>query len=343
VRGVELPLKGATLALAGAAIYLTTLVVAERGRADSAAEQRPSLEAQVRNLESARSQSVKRASLASSAAAPASPVRASAPSAAPANSAPEGRGSFALPGPTLQEQLARLADPTMRATMLQIRKSRERELLPGLRQELRLSPEEENEFLAVIGEQDLRTEEREIRDALEDRRSSDEVEALDSDLQQRLAALLGEERSKRWDDYQATLPERRNVIDLRSRLGENASLSEAASRQLTEAMHDERVRFAAETRKLSGSKGYDDSPERARLNSEDLPARLKFREEQIARTAEYYARIRERAAAFLSVQQLQRLEDLHESNLANLRANLVRGRSVETEMNRLRAAAPAEH
>ena len=97
------------------------------------------------------------------------------------------------------------------------------------------------------------------------------------------------------------------------------------------------------TRKLSGSKGYDDSPEYARLNSEDLSARLKFREEQIARTVEYYARIRERAAAFLSAQQMQRLESLHESRLANLRANLIRGRTVETEMNRLRTAASVEH
>lgn len=341
MRGVELLLKGATLAFAGAAIYLTTLVVAERGRAESAAQQRQSLEARVQSLERARSQSIKQASLGSSAA-PVSPARASAPSPAPASSASQGPRSFALPGPTLQEQLARFADPAMRATMLQIRKAREREFLPGLRQELRLSPEEEDEFLAVIGEQDLRTEEREIRDALEGRRSADEAEALDADLQQKLDALLGENRRKSWDDYQETLPERRNVIDLRARL-RDASLSDAASKQLTEAMHDERVRFAAETRRLSGSKGYDDSPEYARLNSEEVSARLKFREEQIARTVEYYARIRERAASFLSVQQLQRLEDIHESKLANLRANLVRGRGVEAEMNRLRAATPAEH
>jgi hypothetical protein len=243
----------------------------------------------------------------------------------------------------LQERLARFADPTMRATMLQLRQARERDLNPGLRQELRLSSEEEDQLLALLGEQDLRDEEQELRDALEGRRSTNDKAELDDDVENKLETLLGEERQKRWDAYQDTLPERRSIIDLRSRLGD-ATLSEAAARQLTEAMRDERARFAAETRQIAGANSYNDSyPESARLNSEDLAARLKFREEQIARTVEYYARIRERAAAFLSVRQLQQLADIHESKIANLRANLLRGRKVEEEMKRLSAAPPPDH
>lgn len=336
--GVELTLKAATLALAGAAIYLTTLLVAERGRATSAAEQRQSLEARAQGLERARAQSSEQVSLIASAT-PASPSRASSlPVTASVPERP--RGSYALPQPTLQERLTRLADPTIRATMLRLRQDEERRLNPGLRQALGISVEEEDQLLALLSEQDLRNEEQELRDAIAGRRFTKDTAALDDDVDQKLNALLGEERMKRWDSYQDTLPERRSVIDLRARLG-GVPLSESVAQQLTEAMRDERARFATETRQLAGTSTYNDSyPERARLNSEDLGARLKFREDQIARTVEYYARIRERAAAFLSVEQVQRLEDIHESTLANLRANLLRGRKVEEEMKKLRAAPP---
>ena len=336
--GVELTLKAATLALAGAAIYLTTLLVAERGRATSAAEQRQSLEARAHGLERARAQSIEQVSRIASAT-PASPSRAS--STPVTASVPERpRGSYALPQPTLQERLTRLADPTIRATMLRLRQDEERRLNPGLRQALGASVEEEDQLLALLSEQDLRNEEQELRDAIAGRRFTMDTAALDDDVDQKLNALLGEERMKRWDSYQDTLPERRSVIDLRARLG-GVPLSESVAQQLTEAMRDERARFATETRQLAGTSTYNDSyPERARLDSEDLGARLKFREDQIARTVEYYARIRERAAAFLSVEQVQRLEDIHESTLANLRANLLRGRKVEEEMKKLRAAPP---
>jgi len=341
---VELSLKGATLALAGAAIYLTMLVVAERERATSAAEQRQSLEARMQDLERAHAQAIEPVSVVGSTQLAPS-ARASSPSPAAASAAPEKpRGPYALPGPTLQEQLARLTDPTARATLLRLRQERERDLNPGMRQELRLSTEEEEQLLALLGEQDLRNEEQELRDVIAGRRFTKDTAVLDDDVEDKLDALLGDERKKRWDTYQDTLPERRSVIDLRARLGDTP-LGEAAAQQLTEAMRDERARFATETRQFTGPSSYNDSyPEYARLKSEDLAARLKFREEQIARAADYYTRIRERAAAFLTVQQLQRLEQIHESKLANLRANLLRGRKVEEEMNKLRAAPPpSEH
>ena len=244
-----------------------------------------------------------------------------------------------LPPPTLQERLARITDPANRPTLLRLQQDEERRLNPGLRQALGASMEEVDQLLALLGEQDLRNEEQELRDAIAGRRFTKDTAALDDDIDQKLNTLLGDERMKRWDSYQDTLPERRSVIDLRERLG-GAPLNDAAAQQLTEAMRDERARFATETRQIAGASTYNDSyPERARLNSEDLAARLKFREDQIARTVEYYARVRERAAAFLSGQQLQRLEDMQESTLANLRANLLRGRKVEEEMKR--AAPPS--
>lgn len=341
MRLAELSLTGATLALAGAALYLTTLVVAERGRADAAAEQRQNLEVRVNALERARSQNLQPASLGKSVA-PGTSAGASAHTATPVSSSTETPRRFVpAAGPTLQEQLARFADPATRAVMLRIRQEWESRNNPGIRQELQLSPEEEDKLFALFGEQDLRDEEQEIRAALAGRRYTPTME-LDDDIEKKLGELLGDERMKRWHAYDDTLPERRSVVDLRSRLGD-IPLSETAAQQLGEAMRDERARFAAETRQLVGASSYNDAyPESARLNSEDLAARVKFREEQIARTVEYYARIRERAAAFLSVGQLQRLEDLQESNIANLRANLLRGRKVEEEMSKLRATPPAD-
>lgn len=341
MRLVDLSLTGVTLAIAGVALYLATLVAAERERANTAAEQRQSLEARVQGLERARARDVHPASLTHSTA-PAASARtgAAAPNTAASTTAEKPRGPYEILGPTLEEQLAQLVDPTIRPTMLRLRQDRERVGNPGLRHELHLSAEEENQLFALLAEQDLRNEEQEIRDAIAGRRSTDDSPPLAGDLEEKLGTLLGEERARQFHEYQASLPERENIVDLRSRLGGGPPLTDAAAKQLSDTMREERDRFAAETRRLAGGRGNDAYPEYARLNSEDLAARLKFREEQIARTAEYYARIRERATSFLSVQQLQRLEELHEANLATLRANLIRGRSVETEMNQLRAAPP---
>jgi hypothetical protein len=340
---IERSLTGATLVLAGATLYIATLVVVERGRANIAAEQRQSLEARVHELQQERTRKAQPVSFVSSPMV-ATPQQAATPSPATTASADAPRRSYALLGSTLQQRLAQYTDPTTRALMLRLRREREGELNPGLRQELHISVEEENELLDLLGDQDLRNEEQEIRAAIEGRRATLDAGALDDDLDKKLNALLGPERMKRWDDYQDTLPERRAVIDLRSRLGDTDAMNDATAKQLLEALHDEREQFAAETAQLAGGpSSYNDSyPEFARLKSDDVSARLKFREEQIERTVAYFARIRERVTPLLSEQQLRRLADLQESRVANLRANLLRGRSIENEMKKLREAqAPA--
>lgn len=214
---------------------------------------------------------------------------------------------------------------------------------PGLRQALHLSVEEEDQVLSLLAEQDLRNDEQDLRDAIAHRRSTRDPAALDDEIEKKLEALLGKEGMKQWDEYQAGLPDRRNIIDLRGRLGEVA-LSDASATQLSKMMREERDRFAAESGELAGglTSSITAYPERARLNSEDQSARLQFREEQIKRTEGYYARIRERAANLLTAEQMQRLQEMHESDLSTLRASLIRGRALAEEMKKLPQASGAE-
>ena len=336
MRVAPLLLTGVTLALAGAGLYLTTLVAAERGRTHSAAQQRQALEARVRQLERAHSSGLPALAQRSAWAPSGAPVP---PPTAPTSASQSSAPPFMLGQPTLQEQLARLADPASRNVQRKFGQLNENALNPGLARELHLSPEEHEELLGLLAEQDLRNEEQALRGALAGHRSAQDGAALDDDIEKQLETLLGNERLAQWDAYQAGLPERRTLIDLRARLADSA-LSDDAAKQLAEAMREERASFAAETAKVAGPNTYNDAyPERARLPDADFAARVKFREDQIGRAENHYARIRERAALFLSAQQLQRLQEMQETQVLAMRASLLRARTAEQEMQRLRDAA----
>jgi hypothetical protein len=82
-------------------------------------------------------------------------------------------------------------------------------------------------------------------------------------------------------------------------------------------------------------------PETARLRGVEREARLKFDEAHIARTAAHHARIRERASAFLSPVQMQRLRQLHDERIASDQSSIIWSRYLAPARDALQEAEAA--
>ncbi len=82
--------------------------------------------------------------------------------------------------------------------------------------------------------------------------------------------------------------------------------------------------------------GYPEDAQRHDLNR---AAQLKFDDEQIDRVTEHHARIRERAATFLTAQQLLRLQQLQESTVIPMRRVVMQRRRVDAEVDAMRQAS----
>lgn len=140
--------------------------------------------------------------------------------------------------------------------------------------------------------------------------------------ERQLAALLGPEKLARFDTYQESLLERKQVIHLRSRLDAANMLSDADSERLITALSQERYRiqeelsFSGESFAVyGGSFGATLVPGINGGGSASDAARLEL-------AATYNRRTRARAAQILTPAQTRALEQIQDEALTGVRRSL---------------------
>jgi hypothetical protein len=334
MRATRLSLIGTTVALAVVNVALAALLVAERGRGTAVAEQ-------LATLEHRRPP----AALVASLVGPKPADAVSAPSStAPGrtSSVPQRRAASTEPGPrteSLETRLRRLTAPSTREANIRQRKGWLREGYPNVVSELQLSPDESSALFDALAEQLLDGEAQAIREAIAGREGFHDRSALSAETRRRVAEILGEERFARFLDYHDGLPDRHQIVDLGSRLANADALGKNEAAQLSQVMREERDRFTQEMRAFGSAVRFQTGhPSWARLRGPDRAADLKFYEAHIQRVADHQARVRERAALFLTPAQLDRLNDVHEEEVTSMRAYLVQTRSVDRQIEENRAA-----
>jgi hypothetical protein len=241
---------------------------------------------------------------------------------------------------SLKRDLRQLTDPETREAKLREQNGRAREYYAGLATELQLSSEESDLVFDVLAGQGVKHEARLLRKLIARGEPWVDEYSFDEETQKQLALALGPERLERFMAFRDRIPERRRLTGLQSRLVYD-SLKQGELARLGDIMREERTRFTAEIDALgSGVRFETGYPEDARRHwGISRAGQLKFDEDQIERTAAHYARIRERAAEFLTPAQLQRLKQQQESRLASARRLLMQRRRVDLEVEALRQAS----
>jgi hypothetical protein len=331
---LRLSLVAATLTLACLDTFLVTRLVLDRARTQTVVQERVSLEREVQELQDSVETS--------------SPV---IPAAAPAKSEkppPVHRPRDSKSGPkitpvSLEAQLRKVTEPGARDASVEERKGTLREYYIGLARELRLSPGESEAVFDILADHAVSLEAKAYRAMMAGGEGWQDRNALDEDTRARLLAVLGASRFTEFLHYHDYLPERHAMAGLRSRLRAADAFGNSESAQLTEILRDERRRLTASLAPFGRAIRYETGyPENARRYGRDRAAQLRFDAEQIGRVADHYARIRDRAAAFLTPQQMQGLKAQHEGELTSMRAFLMLTSRMDLEVEAIRREAAAK-
>jgi hypothetical protein len=249
--------------------------------------------------------------------APSAPAAVAAPAAAGITGAPP-QAQAAAPAPAadrdksagnaLLEGISQmLATPEGREMMLGQARMLMPQMYPGLGKALALTPAEEERFFDMLARQQTDSS-GDTLGALgggtPDRATREEMQRKAMERQQanqaEVAAMLGGKVAQ-WQEYQATLPVRRQVGQLQSSLGTGKALSEAQSGSLIAAINAEQTRIAQDRR------------------NEPRPAAgapQNFAEAQLQRVTETNRRLLSAATPHLNAEQLasyKRMLDQEES------------------------------
>lgn len=167
---------------------------------------------------------------------------------------------------------------------------------PDLAKELDLSPAQEEKFFELLARQqaDTRAETQRVRDSGPQDRAAIEERQRQAQERQRthqaeVAAVLGA-KVPEWQEYQRTLPVRRQVQLLKASLGSGGNaLTDMQSRPLIQALAVEQARIQDEGRSAPRAGG---TPQ-------------EFREQQLQRTMERNRRLLGVASSHLNPQQVE--------------------------------------
>jgi hypothetical protein len=229
----------------------------------------------------------------------------------------------------MREQKMLLNDPEYREAMRTRHRMSLNQNYPDLAADLGLTPEQTDEFMNLLADQQLRAasgleladvdgfdpSRRELLQAkLEERLRMDQAEQLQ---------LLGADGMQRWEDYQKTSGARLRVRQLDTAF-ESAGmpLSDDQRSQLKSALAErERQREPRGAMFASGT-------------TYDAEQMAQLREQQIERTEQEFARSRAAVSHILSAEQLQIYQRMHESELTLQRAQLRLQRANARAMQR---------
>lgn len=214
--------------------------------------------------------------------------------------------------------LSQMAEPEQREELLAQRRMMTRHSFPKVDQFLGLSPDEYARFLELHALQQLEMQEKSARCTLEPNCSiQDTFRNMEDRRGQEIDSLLGAERTAKFQQYQNTMGEREAVTQLRNRMPDAMRLNDSSAEQLIAALAEEREtmhRQAAQQGK--GIEGFG------------MGAGIIYAPDESAGSLEqrYEAahdnsqRLRERAATYLSKEQLRIFNEMQDEALLSLRS-----------------------
>lgn len=221
-----------------------------------------------------------------------------------------------------QRFLALYGDPATRAQLLDERRLSAIRTLEGLLAEGLVTQAELDYLVGMIAEWQLERAETRARcwaDPLCKPVNTDRRDV--QGIRDRIAAYLGEARYARYQAFRDEEGEREGVDSFRSRLQGSSWMTDAQARTLVAALADERRKFEAEIEASGGAvQSYHSGFMVARAQraigepySADLESVVAFNQ-----------RMRERAAAHLTPEQLQAFSDMQDRSLVSIRASIER-------------------
>jgi hypothetical protein len=215
-----------------------------------------------------------------------------------------------------QRFLAQIHEPRNREELLAENKVMMRNAYPRLDQVLGLSSEEYQRLLELFALQHLESQERHARCAQQPD-CADLAPNYPDPREREIADLLAD-RQARFEAYRNSLGEREAVTQLRARLPEGQTLSEANAEHLIAALADERNRLHQEAA-ARGSGLTDSSVGAGLVFSAAEGGSLEQRYETARQNSQ---RLRDRAAPYLTPAQRRAFDEMQDEALLSLRSQL---------------------
>lgn len=238
----------------------------------------------------------------------------------------------------IERQRALLQNPEYREAMKAQQKMMLARTYSDLDKELELDPEQFDQLLSLLTDQQLRQMENQpVGDELANRASAEDFQRRMQQQQQandaELVAMLGGEKFRAWKDYQSTMGVRHQVTQLRSTLSASGTpLDQDQIKPLLKAMASEQQRQMKEYQKEAQKEGQRrGSMQSAITFAEPSVNQLQWQEQNLQRMAQHNKRMRDAVAPILTAEQLRHFEREQNEQL----------RMQEVQMRMMRAQAEA--
>jgi hypothetical protein len=221
----------------------------------------------------------------------------------------------------LQENAARqfleqLATREGREDIIAQHKMMFRNMYPRIERVLGLTPEEHSRFLEMLATQQIEMQEKQMRCTLDPACDPRTLWNMSGDPRQAMIDdFLGPERGEKYSTYMKTMGEREVVSQLRSRLPDAQRLTDDGAESLIMALAAERDAMAREDMGRNGMTGYGFGAGMIMTTGDTFEERY----ESAQRNSQ---RLRDRAAQYLSAEQMRVFNEMQDETLLSLRALL---------------------
>jgi hypothetical protein len=235
-----------------------------------------------------------------------------------------------------------LQDPEYRKAMLAQQKFAMRRLYPDLQSALRLQPQEAEQLMDLLAEQQLNQMANSPpfrgrggqMDPTEMQQYQQQLQQQQRERDAQIASVLGDSKLQEWQNYQQTLGARSQIRELRTELAEaGIPLREGQIEPLVASLAAEQQWRAQESMKYRGGQLL------ASGNATSVN-RVAMMEQNLETTAEYNRRLHDAAAPYLSSDQLRRFDAHLSQQLEMQRANLQLMRAQQEAVSRGDIPAP---
>lgn len=324
MKGLILLTSGVVLALVGTSVYLSIQLSVEREQRRAVDARAAALEAKLGKLEH---QQVMRAAKALPE--PATRARPKSASTEPATAPPVQEGNSDAPAAeriarNLQRKLFDNASgqALMKADFLAGIRSRN----PELARRLNLTEAEHQKLLELLAEQQVARSTALLRRV----GPMNPQETMDRD-QRTVAALLGEERARLYEEYKKGAPDRQQVRGLRSRLDAVNSLTDEQATTLASALQEEREQFNRELKDQFGAQAaftMGTAYGGVFMSAGGIVDEDGQERQLVDQMQRFNGRMKDRASRVLTTGQLEAFAEMQEAQLAQQRVNLRRMRDT---------------
>lgn len=217
--------------------------------------------------------------------------------------------------------LAQAEDPQARQDLVAERRMQMRHTFPAVDRVLGLDGDEYSKLLDLLAEQQIEIQTQHSRCVIDSTCKSHDWRFDDATQQREIAALLGAERSQRFETYKNTLGERESVTQLRVRLPDAIRLPDSRAEELIVALAEERAALSREAMQTgTGTMGFGFGAGMIMAPSDGTP------EAQFEAARQYSQRLRDRAAAHLDSEQQRVFNEMQEEQLVAFR-NMLRNKN----------------